>query len=50
MLIIYKDLLIPLISFSLLNTSEKFGSFIYTNPTELLKGSAFTLYWCLHSF
>ena len=36
-LIIYKDLLIPLISFSLLNTSEKFGSFIYTNPTELLK-------------
>jgi sec-independent protein translocase protein TatC len=33
----YKDLLIPLISFSLLNTSEKFGTFIYTNPTELLK-------------
>jgi len=33
----YKDSLVALVSFSLLNTSELFGNFIFTHPTELLK-------------
>ena len=33
----YKNLLIPIISLSVISNSDRFGNFIYTNPTELLK-------------
>ena len=33
----YKNLLLPIISLSVISTSDRFGNFIYTNPTELLK-------------
>ncbi len=33
----YKNLLIPIISLSVIRNSDRFGNFIYTNPTELLK-------------
>ena len=33
----YKEILVPLLSLSLLNNSDVFGSFIFTHPAELLR-------------
>ena len=39
----YKDSLISIVSISLINSSEKFGNFIYTNPTELIKVQLYSI-------